>query len=153
MRFRCPFCDAAFDARGRQFEEVVCPACSRRFREALTIPEGELKPLSVITQGRPDEDRNLNEEAAAWWAERFEIEALREQLKAALIKHLPQSDWLTYNDYDPNDLLLAAVREVTVCTGSGNSGVGLFPCKTGLKREGARLWAKEGREASWEEVG
>lgn len=111
-----------------------------------------MKSLSVITASRPRQNRNINEMAANWWAERFALEDMKEELKAALLKHLPQGDWITYNDYDPNDLLLAAVREVTECEGSMFSGDGLFPRKTRLKREGDQLWAIEGPGASWEEV-
>lgn len=153
MRFRCPSCNAPFDAMGLQFSEITCPNCSRRFGHARTIPEGVLKPLDAITASRAQSNSSINETAANWWADRFEVIGQKKQFKAALLKHLPEGDWETYNDYDPNALLLAAVREVTECRGSMYSGDGLFPRKTGLKREGNRLLAKEGSGASWELVG
>ena len=91
----------------------------------------------------------INETAAQWWATRFGIEDKREALKAALMKHLPEGDWETYNDYDPSGPLLAAVREVTECRGCMFSGDGLFPRKTGLNRRDGVLRGKEGYGASW----
>lgn len=93
-----------------------------------------------------------NERAANWWAERFGLEDKREQFRAALLKHLPDGDWTTYNDYDPNELLINAVREVTECRGCLFSGDGLLPRKTGLSRVGNKLFAKEGYGAVWVEV-
>ena len=91
----------------------------------------------------------INEIAAKWWADRFGIEDKREELKAALLKHLPDGDWQTYNDYDPDGPLLLAVREVTECRGFMFSGDGMFPLKTGLRRRGDELRAKEGYRADW----
>jgi hypothetical protein len=92
---------------------------------------------------------NINETAARWWSDRFGIADKRDALKAALMKHLPDGDWETYNDYDPSGLLLAAVREVTECRGCMFSGDGLFPCKTGLSRRNDVLRSKEGYAANW----
>ena len=92
---------------------------------------------------------NINEIAAQWWADRFEIKDKREELKEALLKHLPDGDWKTYNDYDPDGPLLLAVSEVTECRGFMFSGDGLFPRKTGLHRRGDILVAKEGYGADW----
>ena len=91
----------------------------------------------------------INEMAAQWWADRFGIEDKREALKAALLKHLPDGDWETYNDYDPSGPLLTAVREVTKCRGCMFSGDGLFPRKTGLSRRSNVLRGKEGYGANW----
>lgn len=95
---------------------------------------------------------SINEKAAQWWSERFGLADKRDQLKAALIKHLPDGDWDTYNDYDPEGPLLTAVREVTECRGCMFSGDGLFPRKTGLRREGDKLFGKEGYGAPDVEV-
>ena len=86
----------------------------------------------------------LNDIAAAWWSDRFEITDKREELREALKLHLPDGDWVAYNDYDPQGPLLDAVREIVDCSGMGHSGDGLFPRKTGLMREGDELFAKEG---------
>lgn len=94
--------------------------------------------------------RTLNEVAADWWAKRFGGD--KDALRAALLKHLPDSDWQTYNDYDPEGPLLDALRDVQECRGFMFSGDGLFPRKTGLRREGKYLYAKEGYGASWQEV-
>ena len=94
----------------------------------------------------------VNEKAARWWVERFGIAEKREQFRAALLRHLPDADWQTYNDYDPQGLLLAAVREVVECAGVMFSGRGLFPDKTGLARVNGRLYAKDGYGAPSVEV-
>lgn len=95
---------------------------------------------------------SINERAANWWAERFELAEKRDQFKSALLKHLPDGDWSIYNDYDPQGYLLDAVREVTECRGFMFSGDGLVPRKTGMIREDDKLIAKEGYGAPWEEV-
>lgn len=95
---------------------------------------------------------NINEKAANWWSERFGLTDKREQFKSALLKRLPDGDWTTYNDYDPEGLLFDAVSEVTECRGFMFSGDGLFPRKTGIYRQGNKLMAKEGYGAPWEEV-
>lgn len=94
----------------------------------------------------------VNEQAAKWWGERFGIAEKRQQFEQALIKHLPDEDWYTYNDYDPDGFLLDAVREVVECRGNMFSGDGLFPRKTGLRRYDNVLFAKEGYGAPWERV-
>ena len=87
---------------------------------------------------------SIKEKAANWWAERFGLADKREELKAALIKHLPDGDWDIYNDYDPQGPLLAAVREVVECRGYMFSGDGLFPRKTGLRCTDGKLYGKDG---------
>ena len=92
---------------------------------------------------------DINEVAAKWWADRFGMLDKAHAFELALIRHLPDEDWFTYNDYDPQGPLLDAVREVTECRGCLFSGDGLFPRKTGLKRKNGLLLAKEGYGAPW----
>lgn len=87
---------------------------------------------------------DINELAIKWWLEHFAFDDKRDQFAAALRKHLPDGDWVTYNDYDPNELLLNVVREFMECSGYMFSGRGIFPTKTGIMREDDRLLAKEG---------
>jgi len=94
----------------------------------------------------------LNEIAAQWWAERFMIDEQREAFRLALLRKLPDGDWFTYNDYDPNDLLLAATQEVVECSGNFFSGDKIFPRKTGLRRIGKELLGKEGYGGPWARV-
>ena len=95
----------------------------------------------------------INEAAAAWWAERFQIADQREAFRVALLAELTDDDWQTYSDYDPNQgPLLNAVRAVTPCKGFFCSSEGLLPTKTGLRRDGSRLYAKEGYGQPWEVV-
>lgn len=96
--------------------------------------------------------KSLNEWAADWWVERFGLVDKRQEFRAALLKHLPDHDWETYNDYDPCGILLDAVREVVPCRSFGFSGDELFPSKTGLNRRGGKLFAKEGYGDPWTEV-
>jgi hypothetical protein len=92
----------------------------------------------------------INEEAADWWAERFQKPELREQFKAELLQRLPEEDWFTYSDYDPSPgILLEAVQAVVKCCGWGFSSSGLLPYKTGMRRVGNRLEVKEGYGAGW----
>lgn len=91
----------------------------------------------------------INEQAANWWCDRLRMQDKRDELKAALLKHLPDGDWFTYNDYDPEGILLTAVREVVECRGFFFSGDGLFQRKIGLQRRGNVLSAKEGYGANW----
>lgn len=88
---------------------------------------------------------------AAWWAERLMLEdkrdkfeeILRSNLESELVRNI---EWVrsrtydrttvlrTYVDYDPDDLLLAALRGSGIdCRGCMFSASGLFPfTKTGL---------------------
>lgn len=94
----------------------------------------------------------VNVRAAEWWAERFRQPEKREAFKAALLRYLPARNWTAYNDYDPQGLLLDAVREVGPCLGACFSGDEYFPEKTGICREDNRLFVKEGYQSHWVEV-
>ncbi len=94
----------------------------------------------------------LNERAADWLCERFGVPEQKALLKTALLKHLPDDDWAAYNDYDPQGLLLVAVREFRECAGFMFSGAGLFPEKTGIYRRVGKLYTKEGYGANYIEL-
>jgi hypothetical protein len=95
----------------------------------------------------------INERAAQWWADHLFIKAKQESLKSELLKLLPDADYLLYNDYDPQDLLLIAVRAAGInCDGYMFSGRDLFPNKIGLKREGENLFEKLGYGYNWTKI-
>ena len=98
---------------------------------------------------------NINEKAAQWWAARLQIEEKREQFKGALLKILEESpDWYNlYVDYDPEEELLDAVCAAGIeCKGFMFSAEGIFPAKTGLRKRGDKLMAKEGYGALYVEI-
>ena len=94
----------------------------------------------------------VNVRAAEWWGERFRQPEKREAFQAALLRYLPARNWTAYNEYDPQGLLLDAVREVGPCMGAWYSGDEYFPEKTGIRREDNRLFVKEGYRTGWVEV-
>jgi hypothetical protein len=95
---------------------------------------------------------NINEIAAKWWSDRFQIAEKREQFREALVAVLPDGDWVLQCDYDPKDLLLEAVQSVVECKGSFFSADELLPQKTVMRRDGDRLTAREGRGREWIDV-
>ena len=107
----------------------------------------------MINSNKANGHLTLNEAAAQWWANRFGLTEKRMEFKMALLKLLPtHDDWMTYNEYDPEGILLDATRTVTPCLGFLFSGDGLFPRKTGLQRRGNVLLAKEGYGSEWKLV-
>lgn len=92
---------------------------------------------------------NKNECAAKWWAERLgsDYAAKRNDFKASLLKVLNANPkWHElYCDYDPQDLLLDAVRGAEIeCRGSMFSADGMLPRKTGLFQRDGKIESKEG---------
>lgn len=89
----------------------------------------------------------MNKVAADWWAERFQIDHKREAFRTAIIEVLQDNpDWSElYCDYDPQGLLLTAVRAAgESCAGLLFSAKGMLPSKTGLFRRYGEVRAKEG---------
>ena len=84
--------------------------------------------------------------AAEWWANKLDSQysEKREMFKQALYFRLinhPNWDKLQ-NDYDPDDILLAALEDVEIeCRGYLFSGDGIFPSKTTMlnEKEGIRV--------------
>jgi len=95
----------------------------------------------------------INEAGVRWWKVRFQQQGLADAFESALLELLPDGDWELYNDYDPDGILLEAVRKIGIeCRGCFFSGDGLFPQKTGIKRKDGRLVAKEGYGGNFYEV-
>jgi len=88
--------------------------------------------------------------AARWWAETLPAEK-REPFIVALVKRLPEGKWTTYNDYDPDEVMVEALREAGIpCRGCMFSGRELgFPSKTGVSWDGVQLFIKQGYGAEW----
>lgn len=74
----------------------------------------------------------LKELCAQWWADRLEIEDKREDFKHALLPKIQDGMGL-WVDYDPEGVLLEALREVGIeCAGVSFSANGILPRKTGM---------------------
>jgi len=96
---------------------------------------------------------SIKDKAANWWAERFEVDELRDQFRQALLKRIPDTDrWALTSDYDPQGVLLDAVRDVVECRGYLCSSDGILPYKTTLLLDDGRLIGKQGYGAPWEVV-
>ena len=99
------------------------------------------------------EQKDLNIIASEWWANLLLKANKRDIFRAELLQLLPNSNWKLQNDYDPQDILLDAVRNCGEdCRGVMCSGDPFFPRKTVMLRKENRLIAKIGRGAQWEEI-
>jgi len=94
------------------------------------------------------------ERASEWWAERYEVAERREDLRKALLKHLPKDEeWITYCDYEPEGILYYAMLEFADYKKDFFDLIWRkFPLKTGIRKAGDRLFAKDGYGADWIEL-
>lgn len=93
------------------------------------------------------------EVAAKWWSKHLPQEN-RGAFEIALCALLPDGDWGLYNDYDPDELLIQAVRVAGLkCRGFMFSGKDLgFPEKSGLDFYGGVLREKVGYGAEYKQI-
>jgi hypothetical protein len=89
-------------------------------------------------------DKKLKDLCAQWWADRLKIEDKREAFKRALLPKI-QEDMELWVDYDPQGVLLDALREAGIeCKGIFFSADGIFPRKTGMIIRDGIVEVKEG---------
>ncbi len=90
------------------------------------------------------------ERAADWWAARWIPNETQADFRRAVLKHMPEGDWVARVDYDPQEWLLAAVQEVVPeCGGCFFSADGLLPRKTVMACVDGVLKVSAGYGAPW----
>lgn len=96
---------------------------------------------------------DVKEIAAKWWS-KYVPEEYRAAFESTLIALLPDGHWQLYNDYDPDKLLLKAVRTAGLeCRGFMFSGKSVgFPEKSGLDFYGGVLSEKIGYGSDYKQI-